>query len=166
MENTFEKFIEAYSNADQGLRDIIDSDKIGLFIDSLISNTQYSNLKMKLIVITSNKLLGIFSDKDIPDELTKLDVDSDTTQVMSIKILDFIKKLTDNVAYQAEEGSYPKPYPSNMEKTETHNDPTKTLQSNHQSTAATQFVASGSVNNTTPPPPPSPPNPPIGYANQ
>lgn len=93
MDNEFEKFIKAYQESNQKIKDVIDSERIGLFVDELIKNTDYTNFKSQLIVLVSNNLLGVISNTNLPDRLTELGIDSDTTQTMSVKIFSFVKSI-------------------------------------------------------------------------
>ncbi|MEZ4103886.1 MAG: hypothetical protein R3B60_01215 [Candidatus Paceibacterota bacterium] len=96
MSTEFDNFLKSYKESDKNIKDIIDSDEIGIFVENILKDTPYSGLKSKLIVITSNNLLNLISDIDLPDKLTKLAIDNKTTQVLSVKILNFVKSLTKN----------------------------------------------------------------------
>ncbi len=90
MDSKFEEFLEAYRKASPELKAVVDSDKIGLFIDDLLKNTNYLKLKSKLMILTTNKLLGVIKDKDLFDALQTLGVDEQTTQSIAVKIWSFI----------------------------------------------------------------------------
>jgi hypothetical protein len=94
MDNKFEEFLEAYRKASPELKAVVDSDKIGLFVDDLLKNTNYVNLKSKLMILTTNKFLGVIKDKDLVDALESLGVDEQTTQSMVVKIWSFIGTIT------------------------------------------------------------------------
>ncbi len=94
MDNKFEEFLEAYRKASPELKAVVDSDKIGLFVDDLLKNTNYINLKSKLMILATNKFLGVIKDKDLVDALETLGVDEQTTQSIVVKIWSFIGTIT------------------------------------------------------------------------
>lgn len=68
MENTYEKFVEAYRNASDHIKTIIDSEEIGLFVENL--ETPSAKLQRReLIVIISNTILGVFSQSEFNEKL-------------------------------------------------------------------------------------------------
>ncbi len=64
MKDTFSDFLAAYAKAPQNIKDLIDSEKIGLFADSLLAKSAAIIPKNKVLVILSNRVLDL-----IPDSL-------------------------------------------------------------------------------------------------
>ncbi len=84
MNNTFEQFLQAYTKASPAVRELIDSEKIGLLCESVLQgvNNSVAGLKPKLIVQTSNYILSILSETDLQKNLHALSLDPATTAVL------------------------------------------------------------------------------------
>lgn len=92
MKDTFNEFIVAYKNANQDLKDIIDSEIIGIFVDELLENKVKNNLKSKLIVLVSNRLLNIIQNSDLINNLIEIGIPEIETKSLSSKIENFVQK--------------------------------------------------------------------------
>ncbi len=90
MDSQFEKFIEIYNNSSPELKNFIDSDTIGLFVEKLISGKNYLNLKQKLIVLVTNRLLDIISEEELLADLIKIGIASTDTETLFSEIKNFI----------------------------------------------------------------------------
>lgn len=90
MDSQFEKFIESYNSSSAELKDFIDSDAIGLIVEKLISGKGYLNLKQKLIVLVTNRLLNIISEKELLADLIKIGIASTDTETLFSEIKNFI----------------------------------------------------------------------------
>ncbi len=93
MDNKFEQFIAAYQNANQDIKDIIDSETIGLMIDNLLTQyPQYQSLKSKLLILTSNLLLEIITVEELESSITTLGVEQGVMVFLSTQIQSEITK--------------------------------------------------------------------------
>ena len=72
MNDTFTNFLEAYTKAPQNVKDLIDSEEIGLFIDTLLSDTPVVVPKQKLMVIISNRVLDLMPDSQMIEQLENI----------------------------------------------------------------------------------------------
>ena len=88
MNERFSKFLNAYQTASQPIKDVIDSEKIGLFIDTILTDAA---AKPKLTITISDRILGIISDSEMVSALEKIPgIQTDAT----IKIMSFINEVT------------------------------------------------------------------------
>lgn len=88
MGNNFETFILAYQAAPQPIKDIIDSDAIGTFVDTLLTtHTLPESHKRAFLVIVSNRLLAITSNDDVTVALQSLSI----TLPVALKVAALIK---------------------------------------------------------------------------
>lgn len=77
MNRKLDLFIEAYSQANQPIKDLIDSEKVGLFAETIQTNTGDFKQKRELMVAISNRILSLISDSEMVDELEKAGVTTD-----------------------------------------------------------------------------------------
>ena len=65
---SFTDFYSAYQAADPSVKELIDSENIGKFVDEKLVNTHELNKehKKKLIVLISNILIGINTANELP----------------------------------------------------------------------------------------------------
>ena len=93
MNEQFSKFLSAYQIAPQPIKDLIDSEKIGLFIDTILTD---ATAKPKLLVIISNHILGITKDSEMVSAL-------ETIPEINLDIISKIKKfITDTTGTDVE----------------------------------------------------------------
>lgn len=93
--NTFEQFIEAYNKADIKIKDIIDSEQIGLFVDKLLSGTESVALKPRIMVLISNRILNITNNETLLKYLETVLPDALDRKKIISEIDSFIKSLTE-----------------------------------------------------------------------
>ncbi len=77
MNRKLDLFIEAYSQANQSIKDFIDSEKVGLFTETIQANPGDFKQKREIMIVISNRILGLLSDLEMVDELEKTGVTSD-----------------------------------------------------------------------------------------
>lgn len=77
MNRKLDLFIEAYSQANQSIKDLIDSEKIGQFAETIQTNQGDFKQKRELIVVISNRILSLISDSEMVDELEGVGVTTD-----------------------------------------------------------------------------------------
>jgi len=77
MNDTFTLFQEAYASADQKTKDLIDSDHIGLFADTLIIERSNYVQKHKIIIALSNRILNVSTDSFMVDRLEEAGLDTE-----------------------------------------------------------------------------------------
>lgn len=97
MDSQFEKFIEIYNNSSPELKNFIDSDTIGLFVEKLISGKSYLKLKQKLIVLVTNRLLDIISEEELLASLIKIGIASTDTETLFSEIKNFIDNTANGI---------------------------------------------------------------------
>jgi hypothetical protein len=98
MKNTFSEFIAAYQKAPQTIQQIIDSEIIGVFVDSLITdNLALEPHKRPLMVITSNRLLNIIPETSVTTLLQEFITDSQVSSKISTLIQGFVRSKIDGV---------------------------------------------------------------------
>lgn len=91
MENNFETFILAYQMAPQPIKDIIDSEDIGIFVNTLLATHSLdSAYRQRLIVIVSNRLLSITSDAEVKTALQTTHIEPPVIDKISALILAFV----------------------------------------------------------------------------
>jgi hypothetical protein len=69
MNNTFSQFLAAYNQASQNIKNVIDSEEIGLFVDTLAVDP---SLKSKFLVIISNRILDLIPDSELISQLEQI----------------------------------------------------------------------------------------------
>jgi len=72
MNDSFSKFLAAYSDAPQNIKDLIDSEEIGIFVDTLLTNNTPVPPKQKLLVILSNRVLDLLPDSQMISQLEEI----------------------------------------------------------------------------------------------
>lgn len=77
MKKDFQQFIASYSSASDEIKALIDSDKIGLFADKIVTE-QEGTQKRDIIVSISNRILNITSDSELVDDLEQLGISSES----------------------------------------------------------------------------------------
>ena len=97
MDNKYQQFIEAYNNANLELKEFIDSEAIGLFIESKIQGTTYATLKRKLIVLTANKIFNLISDDELSTSLIKIGIQGEDSRTMYNEIKSFVEKVISEI---------------------------------------------------------------------
>lgn len=98
MKNSFEDFLTAYQQAPQAIKQIIDSEAIGIFVDSLITDDlSLETHKRPLMVITSNRLLNIIPEASISTLLQEFISDSQVNSKISTQIQGFVRSKIDGV---------------------------------------------------------------------
>jgi hypothetical protein len=95
MNNNFEEFLNAYIEAPQNIKGVIDSDVINTFIDEVLLNSKYLELKSEIIQITSRKILNLRTDEEVLKSLLEIGIDAASAQVFFTKISDFSKTVVD-----------------------------------------------------------------------
>lgn len=102
MGNNFETFILAYQAAPQPIKDIIDSDAIGTFVDTLLSTHALpESHKRAFLVIVSNRLLAITSNTDVATALQSLGITTPVVEKIGALIKAFIQSHIDGVVTAA-----------------------------------------------------------------
>jgi hypothetical protein len=89
MPTNFEKFIAAYQIADPRIKQIIDSEEIGLFVSNLTGIGEY---KSSLIILISNVVLGTVPKTELTQFLSLVGISDAEKQA---EILSFVNKLTE-----------------------------------------------------------------------
>jgi hypothetical protein len=74
MDNTFSQFLAAYSTATPEMKQLIDSEEIGIFVDTLLIGETTTNIKPKLLVIITNRLLAITDETVIKSQVLDLNL--------------------------------------------------------------------------------------------
>jgi Flp pilus assembly CpaE family ATPase len=98
MKNSFETFILAYQAAPQPIKDIIDSEEIGTFIDSMLAEEKLlANQKQTFLVIVSNRLLSIISDAEVLASLQALPLEKVLAEKTAALIHAFVQSKIDAV---------------------------------------------------------------------
>ncbi len=98
MKNSFETFILAYQAAPQPIKDIIDSEEIGTFIDSMLAEEKLlANQKQTFLVIVSNRLLSIISDAEVLASLQALPLEKVLAEKTAALIHAFVQSKIDGV---------------------------------------------------------------------
>lgn len=93
MQSDFEKFISAYQAADQTVKNFIDSDAIGIFIDTLISNGLISpEQKQSLMVLVSNFYLGIITTNMFDASLVHMGLSFENSHHVHTYVISFLKQ--------------------------------------------------------------------------
>lgn len=95
MRDIFEDYMMAYQKAPQNIQQLIDTEEIGEFADAII--TQYSipaTTKRPLIIIVSNRVLGIITDQDITTSLQELTLSPEVVAGLTAKIGTFVQSKT------------------------------------------------------------------------
>lgn len=102
MTHSFETFIQAYQKAPRAIQQIIDSDTIALFVDSLASDHSIPEAHLRsLRIITANRLLGITSDTVVEELLQELISAPQLNTKISSLIKAFIHSKLDGVVLNA-----------------------------------------------------------------
>ncbi|KXJ98972.1 MAG: hypothetical protein UZ19_OD1000572 [Parcubacteria bacterium OLB19] len=95
MKNIFSEFVEAYKQASQETKQIIDSDKIAIFIDEILKDNQdYSKHKSKLISLVTYRLLEIIDQNYLIDNLKEIGITE--PESLSSKIESFVQEALGN----------------------------------------------------------------------
>ena len=96
MKDIFSEFVEAYKKAPQEIKQIIDSDKIAIFIDEILKdNKDYSKHKSKLISLVTYRLLEIIDRNYLINNLKEAGITE--PELLSSKIENFVQEaLGDN----------------------------------------------------------------------
>jgi hypothetical protein len=74
---------EAYYEAPQSIRDLIDSGVIGDAVEKILTGTNYSNLKSKIIISCTRFFLSIISENELKEELRALTITDDMIQKLT-----------------------------------------------------------------------------------
>lgn len=84
MNDTFSTFLAAYTNAPQNIKNLIDSEEIGLFVDTLLTDSTTVLPKQKLLVILSNRILDLIPDSVMFSQLEEVGL-SELEKIARIK---------------------------------------------------------------------------------
>ncbi len=80
MPDSFSQFLEAYSKSNQDIKNIIDSDSIGVFAESIQTDKTNSKQKRQIIVSISNRILDIYNDTSLVDTLDKAGINPENIE--------------------------------------------------------------------------------------
>jgi len=69
MKKDFSQFLAAYNQASQNIKNVIDSEEIGLFVDTLAVDP---SLKPKFLIIISNRILDLIPDSELISQLEQI----------------------------------------------------------------------------------------------
>ena len=95
MKDIFSEFIEAYKKSSQEIKQIIDSDKIAIFIDEILKdNKEYLKHKSKLISLVTYRLLEIIDQNYLIDNLKEIEITE--PESLSSKIENFVQEALGN----------------------------------------------------------------------
>ena len=91
---SFTDFYSAYQAADPSVKELIDSEKIGKFVDEKLVNTHELNKehKKKLIVLISNILIGINTANELPTLLLHILNGKNDVKVIEAEIYAFFNE--------------------------------------------------------------------------
>lgn len=85
---------DAYYEAPESIRNLIDSGIIGDLVENVIRDTAYSVLKPKIIVLSTRFFLALISEAELGGEFTSLGINSDVTQNLTHELK---KLLTESI---------------------------------------------------------------------
>lgn len=95
--NTYTDFYNAYQHTSPNIQEVIDSEQIGEFVDTLISSVPNEPpVKQKLIVLISNLLVGLEQKENIEKVLSETIGSTTQTEVIATKINGFLKKVSES----------------------------------------------------------------------
>lgn len=95
MDITFTDFLAAYTKASQNIKSLIDSEEIGLFVDTLLTESDAALPKPKLLVIISNRVLDLIPDSLMISQLEEVGL-SQPDKIAQIKNFVITKTGTSN----------------------------------------------------------------------
>ncbi len=98
MKNTFNQFLAAYKQAPLSLKQFIDSEEIGIFIDTLPGNELNKTNKQKLLVLISNRILNVITEEILLTELLQFVTEANEVQLIYSKIKDFVAEILKRTA--------------------------------------------------------------------
>lgn len=92
MRDLFKEFVEKYKNSPQEIKEIIDSDKIQIFVDDSLKETgAHSKHKSKLISLITYRLLDVVDQNYLISELELIGLGNEKNSLSS-KIENFVKE--------------------------------------------------------------------------
>lgn len=87
----FNAYIQKLKTAPENIRELLKSDTVGKFSEKVLTEQDLSlDLKPKLIILISYKVLGLAEERDFPDFLAKYGVADDAAQTLIVKIKHFL----------------------------------------------------------------------------